>query len=100
MSKDQTSDIERLFVAADRAAARAERLLKIVMAVLGLVVSGTLWGARLEWITKDHERRIMSAEGDVKGLNHAVSNIEGRLHGLASQVGKMPAKVAAKLEDR
>lgn len=85
MSKDQQSDIERLFLAADRAAARAERLLKIVMAVLGLVVSGTLWGARLEWITKDHERRMSAAEGDVKNLNSTVSNIEGRLHGIASQ---------------
>lgn len=47
----------------------------------------------------NHERRIADTEGDVKALKSNVSSIESRLHGIASQVGKVPAKVAAKLSD-
>lgn len=46
-----------------------------------------------------HERRISDTEGDVKALKSNVSNIESRLHGIASQVGRVPSKVAAKLNE-
>lgn len=34
---------------------------------------------------------------DIRQLNAATANIEGRLHGIASQVGKIPGRVAEKL---
>lgn len=46
-----------------------------------------------------HEARLGSTEGDVKSLKNNVSNIESRLHGIATQIGKVPNKVAAKIQD-
>lgn len=78
---------------------RTERVRKLWMAVVTVTVGAVLWGARLEFASEDHGRRINGLEVDVKANGKNISEIQGRLHGIASQVGKVPGRVAGKLED-
>lgn len=63
-----------------------------------LIQVGSLTG-RVETVIDVHERRIGGIEDDVKAQGKSISEIEGRLHGIASQVGKVPGRVAARLEN-
>jgi hypothetical protein len=56
--------------------ARAERLTKLVTAVMVLTVTGVLWGARLEWSSQDHEKRIGTIEADSKEYGRDIATLK------------------------
>lgn len=81
---------------------KQEKLGKVLIASLVLILSGALWAARLEWRVADTAAQVVDIKTDlepqVKQHGEQLANIEGRLHGVASQVGKVPSRVAAKLQ--
>ena len=81
---------------------KQEKLGKVLIASLALIISGALWAARLEWRVADTAAQVVdintSLKPQVKEHGEKLANIEGRLHGVASQVGKVPSRVAAKLQ--
>lgn len=87
----------------------SERHKNHVLLILGVVTAlvticiqllsvGELKG-KVETVIGQHESRIGGIEGDVKRQGSAISNIEGRLHGIATQIGKVPGRVASKIQD-
>lgn len=81
----------------DTAAARMERLWSILRWIATLIIAGVLWGARLEWRSSATADDVSAMKPVVSEHGQKLANIEGRLHGIASQVGKVPSKVAARL---
>lgn len=55
--------------------------------------------AHLEASININQARNDEQDRDIRKLAAATANIEGRLHGIASQVGKLPGKIAAKLNE-
>lgn len=86
----------------DAALTKLEKLGKLLVWALVLIIAGALWAARLEWRVSDTAAQVVdintSLKPQVKEHGEKLANIEGRLHGIASQVGKVPARVAAKLQ--
>jgi hypothetical protein len=78
---------------------KMEKLLVIQRWIISLTAAAVLWGARLEWSNKDHEQRLNEVEADNKQDAKNISEIQGRLHGIASQLGKLPGQVAAKVKE-
>lgn len=76
---------------------RLERLMNMQKWIIGLTAAAVLWGARLEFASTDHGKRLDSVEPETKRNSNNISEIQGRLHGLASQMGKLPGKVATAL---
>lgn len=75
--------------------ARLERVWKLCLGIATAVVAVVLWGARLEWRVSEAHAIIPT----VQQHGQQIATLEGRLHGIASQVGKVPGKVAAKLNE-
>ncbi len=78
---------------------RLERLGKLLVGALVLIISGAVWATRQEMNMSEHDRRLTDVEKTSATLNTEVSEIKGRLHGIASQVGKMPSRVAQQIKD-
>ena len=73
---------------------------------LQLLGIGELKGTMTTLLT-EHGKNIEKAHSDIKELqqwdkqqDHEIAEIKGKLHGIASQVGKVPGRVAAKLEEK
>ncbi len=66
----------------------------VLIQVVGL---GDLKGQVMN-ILATHEHRLNTVEGETKVQGKQITNIEGRLHGIASQIGRVPGKVATKLQ--
>ena len=77
---------------------KQEKLGKVLIASLALIISGALWAARLEWKAAATADEVADIKPQVQVHGQQLANIEGRLHGIASQVGKVPSRVAAKLQ--
>lgn len=88
------SQIDRL----DAMLSKLERLGKLLLWALALIISGAVWAATIQDRVTNIEAWKSEASPKLEGHAKAIANIEGRLHGLASQVGKVPGRVAAKLE--
>lgn len=76
---------------------KLERLLAAQRWIIGMTAAAVLWGARLEFASADHGQRLTGVEADVKTNGKDIAAIQGRLHGIATQVGMLPGKVAARL---
>lgn len=48
----------------------------------------------------DHEIRLGQHQNKIETLSDSVIDLKARIHGIASQVGKMPSKVAAKVMEQ
>jgi hypothetical protein len=92
MSEDSLSRIDLIL-------SRLERLAKLLLAALMIIVSGAIWAATMELRLRSVEAEQSRISPDVKAHGEQISNIEGRLHGIASQLGKVPGKVAAKMSE-
>lgn len=53
--------------------------------------------AHLEVQININQARNDEQDRDIRKLSDATANIEGRLHGIASQMGKLPGEVARKI---
>jgi len=91
MSEDQLTRADDLL-------SRLERLGKLLLTILMVTVSGAVWAATIEIRLRSMESEQSQMVPEIKTHGQQISNIEGRLHGIASQVGKMPGKVAAKIQ--
>ena len=76
---------------------KLERLGKIMRWALGLIITGAVWAASMQSRVNSLEAEQQDMRPKVQGALNSIANIEGRLHGIASQVGKVPGKVASKL---
>ena len=65
--------------------------------MISLIIAFVVWAARLEFASTDHGKRLDGVEVDTKRNSNNISEIQGRLHGIASQLGKLPGKVATAL---
>lgn len=77
---------------------KLERLGKLMLAALALIISGAIWAATMQSdlaAVKAEQREIRPK---VETALNSIANIEGRLHGIASQVGRVPGRVAEKLQ--
>lgn len=52
---------------------------------------------KLETVVDAHEKRLDAAEGKLNEQMKDISEIKGKLHGIASQVGKVPSRVIEKI---
>ena len=77
---------------------RLEKLGKMLIAALMLIMSGAIWAARIEWRLGETESVGFNLKPRVEQHDRQISTIEGRLHGIASQIGRVPGKVATKLQ--
>jgi hypothetical protein len=83
----------------------------LVLGVLGLLgtiavqvyTTGSIKGMITTKIT-EHERRLDTHDTDLRqitsttdNLGRDVAEIKGKLHGISSQVGRVPSRVAAKI---
>ena len=94
----QETDIDTLD-RIDAMLSKLEHLGKVMLSVLVLIITGAIWAATMQSdvAALKSEQRAMRPRVDAH--DKAIANIEGRLHGIASQVGKVPGKVAAKLNE-
>ena len=72
---------------------------KMLIWALALIISGAVWAALLQSDVTSLKAEHAEMKPKVESALSSIANIEGRLHGIASQVGKMPGKVAAKLNE-
>ncbi len=89
------SDLDRL----DQMLSKLEKLGKLLLWVLGLIITWAVWAALLQSDVMSLKAEQAEMKPEIKGHTQAIANIEGRLHGIASQVMKVPDKVAAKLQE-
>lgn len=94
MSKP-ASDLDRL----DLMLSKLEKLGKLLLWALGLIITGAVWAALLQSDVASLKAEQAEIKPKVEMHSQAIANIEGRLHGISSQVGKMPGKVTAKLNE-
>jgi cell division protein FtsL len=92
MSEDSLSRIDLIL-------SRLERLAKLLLAALMIIVSGAIWAATMELRLRSVESEQSHMSPKVEAHGQQISNLEGRLHGIASQLGKVPGKVAAKMSE-
>jgi hypothetical protein len=92
MSDDQLSHIDLLL-------SRLERLGKLLATTLIVIVTGAIWAATMELRLRSVESEQSHMSPKVEAHGQQISNLEGRLHGIASQLGKVPGKVAAKMSE-
>ena len=82
----------------DRAQNRLLLILGIISAVVTIGVQigsvGELKG-KIDAVITSHEHRLTNLESHRDEASKEISEIKGRLHGIASQVGKVPGRVAA-----
>lgn len=78
---------------------KLERLGKLMLLALGLIITGAVWAASMQSRVSNLESEQAGMKPQIQQHDKAISNIEGRLHGIASQVGKVPSRVAAKLNE-
>lgn len=90
MSNDTFNRIDSLI-------ARLERLGKLLLWALLLIITGAVWATRQEMVINDHDRRLREVETVTASNSTDVSEIKGRLHGIASQVGRVPGKVVERM---
>lgn len=76
---------------------RLEKLAGLGKWLISLIIAFVVWAARLEFATTDNSKRLDGVEIDTKRNSNNISEIQGRLHGIASQLGKLPGKVATAL---
>lgn len=79
-----------------------------VLILLGIITSvGTIGGNMVqvgsikgELIARvnEHEKKLTHHNDQIEVLRDSVADLKARVHGVASQVGKVPGRVAAKLE--
>jgi len=89
------SDLDRL----DQMLSKLEKLGHLLLWALGLIITWAVWAALLQSDVTSLKAEQAEMKPEIKGHTQAIANIEGRLHGIASQEGKVPGKVAAKLQE-
>lgn len=84
----------------DLAQNRLLTILGIITAVVTVAVQilsvGEIKG-KIETVVRVHERRLDAAEGKIDENTKDIAEIKGKLHGVASQVGKVPGRVVDKI---
>lgn len=86
-------------------AAAQNRVLLSLGIITALITIGIQIGSvgelkgKIETVIGSHEKRINSLEESQNDASKEISEIKGRLHGIASQVGKVPGKVAAAVKE-
>lgn len=73
---------------------RAERITRLLVWLFCLIISGVLWGSRLEWVSADHEKRVTSLETQTKELVTDVTILKVRVPGITF---RPPLKAPAQL---
>lgn len=73
----------------DAKMAKLERLYKLQLGIILLTASAVLWGARLEWTSADHEKRINRLESATDDLKTDVIEIKTRTRNITA----LPPKV-------
>lgn len=92
MSDDTYNHLETLI-------SKLEKVGKLIITVFVFVLTGALWAARIEWRVNETESTTTSLKPRVEQHDRQISTLEGRLHGISVQIGKVPSKVAAKISD-
>lgn len=86
----------------DRTQNRLLLILGLATAVITIAVQigsvGELKG-KIETVITAHEHRLSVLENHRDEAAKEISEIKGRLHGIASQVGRLPSKVATSLRE-
>lgn len=83
----------------DQMITKLSGLARLLLWALALIISGAVWAATLQGRVNSLEAEQNDLRPKVQSALSSIANIEGRLHGIASQVGKVPGKVAAKLNE-
>lgn len=83
----------------DSVLAKQERVARLMLWALGLILTGAVWATLLQADVNALKSDNADMKPKVNSHSEAIANIEGRLHGIASQVGKVPSRVAAKLNE-
>lgn len=71
--------------------------LTFVMTVGGVTIQVGSFKGQIQTTLADHKERILKHDTDIDHLRGDVSDIKARIHGVASQIGKLPNKVAEKV---
>jgi hypothetical protein len=80
------------------------RLLTILGIITAAITIGVQWMSlgeikgKLETVVNMHDRRLDAAEGKIDDHAKDIAEIKGKLHGIASQVGKVPGRVAERIQ--
>jgi len=104
---------EELFERFERTASVIEKMFKWVVALVTLTMGGVLWGAKLEWTSADHEKRLLSTETTIaqtaKTLNaidtnlqlqeQAINGLGGKVHGVSILVGKSSEEIKRTIKE-
>lgn len=77
---------------------KLERLGKLMRSALVLIITGAIWAATMQNDLASVKAEQREIRPKVESHAQAIANIEGRLHGIASQVGRVPGRVAEKLQ--
>lgn len=84
----------------DRNQNRLLTILGIITAVVTIFVQvvsiGELKG-KIETVVSVHEHRLDAHDGKLDEHTKDISEIKGKLHGIASQVGRVPGRVVEKI---
>lgn len=85
----------------DRAQNRLLLILGMITTIVTIAVQigsvGELKG-KIETVITTHEHRLTTLESHRDEAAKEIGEIKGRLHGIASQVGKLPNKVATTIK--
>lgn len=93
MSHDETiTHIETMLT-------KLEKLGRLLVWALGLIISGAVWASTMQMRIASVESWKDKTDPKVEEHSSKLASIEGRLHGIASQVGKVPSRVAAKISE-
>lgn len=79
---------------------RLEKLVQAQRWIIGLTAAAVLWGARLEYASTDHGKRLDAMEPQLRANSTSIAQIEGRLHGISTLIGRVPEKVVAKINEK
>lgn len=70
---------------------RVEKLWKLALAILAFVLTGTLWGARLEWRVTETAEKLSAVADETRATSLDVSRIKGHLNLTTSLIPKTPS---------
>ena len=82
----------------DAKMAKLERLYKLQLSIILMTGTAVLWGARLEWTSADHEKRVSKLEISTEGLKSDMIELKTRTRNVTSLTPKsIPEVLTSKL---
>lgn len=73
---------------------RVEKLWKLALAILAFVLTGTLWGARLEWRVTETAEKLSAVADETRATSLDVSRIKGHM-GITKTPAPIPPQQTA-----